>query len=233
MESQGIENQDTVANTTNPGSIQTSPPVTVQPDQTSPPVTVQPDQTSPPVTIQPDIQVNASMDTSGHGKQDREPNGSDAETEQRVETYLSNLKETFLNKGYVPVERGIHNSSSIRFYENELKANQEVLNILKNGYEVTFSDNKAPGKIHLENNKSANDNLQFCQEQVEQWLEDGFIEAVEEEPVFISPLSVATKTSSLDTSVKKRMCLDLSRSLNCLVDKRSATMEDLPKLFDR
>ncbi len=208
---QGFENHSTVSNIIIPGPSQTIQQETVQTNNIG----------------------DNNKDTGDQDQQNRKPNGADKDLERRVEDYLNNLKKSYLEKGYTPVERGIHHQSSIDFYQKELNANQEVLDILKNGYEVTFADNKLPERVHLENNRSAIEDLEFCQEQVAQWIEEGFVEEAEEVPTFINPLSVSTKISTADASTRKRLCLDLSRSLNCLVVKKSAPMEDLPKLFDR
>ena len=111
----------------------------------------------------------------------------------KFEEFLHQKKEEILGQGFRPLERGIHSSEAIRAYKEVFGAGEEVLHILRNGYQPRWKHNPPPPTI-LPNNKSALQNMEFVRSQVKDWCQLGYVVKSESAPTIVSPLSVASKT---------------------------------------
>ena len=105
----------------------------------------------------------------------------------------------------------------IDFWE-KIGANSFVIDTIKNGYVIPFID--PPGKMKLDNNKSALNNEQFVTDTVSELLSTGCVIEIPFQPHIVNPLSVATQKSG-----KKRLILDLS-ILNKSIKKEKIKFED-------
>ena len=88
----------------------------------------------------------------------------------------------------------------VNFWEKCLKPSSFVLNILRHGYIVPFTQH--PPRFYAENNKSAFKHSQFVGRAIEKLLTSGFVEELPEPAFCCNPLTVADKG-------KLRLVLDL------------------------
>ena len=115
---------------------------------------------------------------------------------------------------------GIHSLDVRHFWETDLKANAWVLDTLAHGYVLPF--HTEPETANIRNNLSARSDLVFVQQEVEKLHAQGVVEWVSEAPWIVSPLSVATNSKG-----KKRLCLDLSRTVNPCIAEQPVILADL------
>ena len=113
--------------------------------------------------------------------------------------------------------------SASYFWEHELGAPADVLDIIRNGYKIPFL--KTPPKYEKRNNQSAFENSEFVSKALNELLEANLIEIVDEKPWIISPLSVAKSGDKL------RLILDLSVT-NSYVKAESFSLEDQNLFYD-
>ena len=88
------------------------------------------------------------------------------------------------------------------FWQETLSANSAILEIIDNGYKISFY--KTPKRASFCNNQSALKNKNFVEESISELLKCGSIIEAEKPPEVINPLSV-----SINSSGKKRLILDL------------------------
>jgi len=100
----------------------------------------------------------------------------------------------------------------------EIGANNEILDIITNGYKIPFIQFPTPSVSC--NNKSAKDNLDFVSSAVEELLTNHCVLETPFIPTVVNPLSV-----SINKSGKKRLILDL-RKVNSFLWKEKITFED-------
>ena len=128
--------------------------------------------------------------------------------------------------------KSIHDDVSQAFYKF-LGAEDYVINILEKGLIV-------PGTLPLTsfyapNNKSALEHLLPFQDKVTEWLDNGYIDEVDERPFFCNPITVAKQEDSSSGKTKFRPCIDLSRSLNLFLNPEATkldTLESAESLFE-
>ena len=112
--------------------------------------------------------------------------------------------------------------SARSFWENELNAPKEIMNIVVNGYEIPFMT--IPPKYEKRNNLSTIKNADFVTKAVNELLSQGLIKEVKEKPWILSPLSVATGD-------KLRLILDLSVT-NKYIQSEKFCLEDQHLFFE-
>ena len=103
-------------------------------------------------------------------------------------------------------------------WQETLSANSAILEIIDNGYEISFF--KKPKCASFRNNLSALKNKDFVKEYISELLKCGSIIEAENLQEVINPLSV-----SINSSGKKRLILDL-RYVNSHVYKDKIKFED-------
>ena len=113
--------------------------------------------------------------------------------------------------------------NALPFWESELQAPREVLEIISKGYEIHFVE--PPPRMHFKNNRSALENAPFVREAIEELLKFDLIKECSEPPFVISPLSVAENNS------KKRLILDLSK-LNDFIKLERIVLEDARDFYN-
>ena len=113
--------------------------------------------------------------------------------------------------------------SAYNYWRDELLAPPEVLDIIKNGYQIQFVE--PPPKIHCKNNLSALKHAEFVESAIEELLKFNVIEERETPPFVVSPLSVALNGE------KKRLILDLSK-LNDYILLEKIVLEDGRDFFN-
>ena len=110
----------------------------------------------------------------------------------------------------------IHTPEAIRFFK-KLGGGKDLLSLLKFGYTPLYNKDSLPNEkveiIHLENNKSAVKHMDFCVRKVDEWVKKGFVVPRKGPGIYLNPLTVNEKELP-DGSMKMRLCLDLSRTLN-------------------
>ena len=110
----------------------------------------------------------------------------------------------------------IHNENAIRFAKDVLDAPNSVINLLSYGYVPHLRKNQSfeDLKCDLDNNKSARLESDFVLTKVREWHKKGILTKCDIPPLCVNPLTCASKYSSSTDEVKKRVCLDMSRTLN-------------------
>jgi hypothetical protein len=88
--------------------------------------------------------------------------------------------------------------------------NDYILGVIDHGYKLPLLDIPAP--IVLRNNKSAFDNEQFVDEEVDKLVQSGVVKHLSQPPTVVNVLTVA-----INADGKKRLVLDL-RTVNPLLD---------------
>ncbi len=116
---------------------------------------------------------------------------ADTAFEKFIEEKMNDLRDA----GFKPLPRGIHQADAIRCYDEVLNAGEEVLQILREGYSPTWKSGPPPAS-KLENNMSAKRDLKFVREQLTDWLQQGYVERVQDQPHIVAPLSVNTKVDN-------------------------------------
>ncbi|XP_033758108.1 uncharacterized protein LOC117340457 [Pecten maximus] len=97
-------------------------------------------------------------------------------------------------------------------------ASDSVLSVIADGYKLPFKE--IPPNVRLRNNKSARDNLQFVNTEVENLLSIGCISEVKVQPRVVNPLTVAYNRAG-----KPRLVLDC-RHINVFLHKFKFKYED-------
>ena len=116
------------------------------------------------------------------------------------------------------VPGNIHNPKFREFWSKVLKADDSILNILENGYEVPLSEFPPPSFV--KNNASFLKHSDFGIQELLRLEKLGCIYRVKERPYITLPLSVVY-------SNKWRLVVDASRHLNPFVEKIHVKLETL------
>ena len=95
-------------------------------------------------------------------------------------------------------KNSIHNPISIKYYKQELEANQYVITILEQGLKFPFK--QLPSDYEKNNNKSARDNEKLLWDKIMEWEQENYVQRVTVKPRCVNPLSVSEK---LDLNSKK------------------------------
>ena len=69
----------------------------------------------------------------------------------------------------------------------KVTSNPFILGVLRDGYKLPFKEQ--PQQAELRNNKSARDNMQFVQKEVQKLLSRGCIKEVQSRPFVVIPLT--------------------------------------------
>jgi hypothetical protein len=93
------------------------------------------------------------------------------------------------------------------FWENNLH-DPFVLDIIRNGYKIPIAKDMARIKYREDNNANAKKEEQFVIEEVKRLIAEGLVVEALDEPLFVSPPSVAIKIKP-NGEVKKRLVFDL------------------------
>ena len=142
---------------------------------------------------------------------------------------------TLAQAAYIPHESShspqavagnIHLPRYRSFWES-LQPDDYVLSIIRHGYKLPFKDGVQPGRYKEKNNKTAITNMPFCQDTVETLLVDRVVDEVFSPPLCLNPLTVASRY--VNSLLKLRMCIDLSRYINLLLKKESVSLPSLDK----
>jgi hypothetical protein len=119
----------------------------------------------------------------------------------------------------------IHSQESILFHETVLKASGHVLNTLREGLVLDFKSQ--PGPYFEDNNMSAKIHMDVVREKVQEWIEGGYVECLQQQEFCCSPLSVVVKYDALTEKTKFRVVLDLSRHVNNFINDSPVQLDDL------
>ena len=118
------------------------------------------------------------------------------------------------------VPGAIHDEAVRDFWASHLNANAWVMDTLKSGYVLPF--HSVPAKQELRNNLSARKEKVFVQQEVEKLRDQGVVLFCDTPAEIVSPLTVA-----INSAGKKRLCLDLSRTVNEFITVPSVSLADL------
>jgi hypothetical protein len=100
----------------------------------------------------------------------------------------------------------------LSFWEKNLH-DLYVLDVIRNGYRIPISKDMAGVKYREDNNANAKKEEHFVIDKVKRLIAEGLVIKTSDEPLVISPLSVAIKIKP-SGEVRKRLVLDCSRHLN-------------------
>ena len=101
----------------------------------------------------------------------------------------------------------------------EMSDNKYIIDVIENGYKIPFK--QVPAEAELKNNKSARDNIEFVNKEIQALLTKGVISEVKEKPKVINPLTVAYNRSG-----KPRLVLDC-RHINPCIHLFKVKFEDI------
>ncbi len=124
----------------------------------------------------------------------------------------------------------IHSQAAVNFCVNEIQAKSWVTNILQHGYMPEFV--ALPPPYCEPNNKSVRDHLDIVREKLAEWVQEGFVEQLQEPAHCCNPLGVAVRYDASGDKLKYRPVLDLSRHVNLFVKDRSVQLDDLHQVAD-
>ena len=117
---------------------------------------------------------------------------------------------------------GVHTPDSLNFYKS-IGAPQRVQSIARDGFKLPFESKMPP--FWYKNNESANKEMDLVRKKVYEWVSDGYVDKVDFKPKYISPISLATRTTHTG-EIKKRVCLDAT-FINKHLIKESTKMPTL------
>jgi hypothetical protein len=123
----------------------------------------------------------------------------------------------------------IHSEEVRDFWQDRLKANELVMDVLKNGYVIPFIE--PPPIYEEENNASAVQEIDFVHQAIAELKQLGVIEYVDRKPHCVSPLTVSKKIGS-DGLLKKRLYLDSSRCVNLCIMEQKVTLSHLQRALE-
>ena len=109
------------------------------------------------------------------------------------------------------------------FWRDVLKADSEILSIIRDGYRVPFTGGVDPPPSFEPNNKSALERRDFLWEQLLAWEKSGCTTRVASRPRIVLPVSVVY-------SNKWRAVVDASRAVNPFVVKNKVFLEPLASI---
>ena len=118
-------------------------------------------------------------------------------------------------------KKSIHSADSIKYYKDELKADDWVLSVLENKYRIPFIS--TPGPYYEPNNKSAVNNKKFLWEKMLEWETGDFVMRQEKRPYCCNPMTVAEKLDHKTGKTKLRPCMDFSRHVNNFIPNMAIT----------
>jgi hypothetical protein len=123
----------------------------------------------------------------------------------------------------------IHKPDKVKFWVETLKANQWVIDLLREGYTIPFTS--LPTEYEEDNNASAKNEMEFVRKQIEEWAESGVVSITTSKPICVSPLTVVTRTDSKGNK-KKRLCWDGSRHVNTCIQDQKVTLASLQRALE-
>ena len=109
------------------------------------------------------------------------------------------------------------------FWRDVLRADEEILSIVRDGYRVPFVGGQDPPPSLEPNNKSALDRPEFLLNQLVKWENSGCTSRVAEKPRIVLPISVVY-------SNKWRGVVDASRQITPFVVKNKVFLEPLSSI---
>ena len=124
----------------------------------------------------------------------------------------------------------IHELKAIKFWSEELLANDWILETLKNGYLLPIVK-QPPISYEEDNNSSAKKDMVFVCETVWKWTAQGIVKIVRQKPDFVSPLTVVSRTN-VEGITKKRLCWDGSHCINKLLQKQKVVLAHLNRALE-
>ena len=119
----------------------------------------------------------------------------------------------------------IHSSDSRRFLDAVVQPDDWYKQVAEHGYRPALT--AEPGPYRERNNASARRDMLLVRNKVEEWIQQGSVVRLERPALCTNPLSVVTKLETSTGTIKKRVCIDLSRSLNTIVQRWEVNMDDL------
>jgi hypothetical protein len=122
---------------------------------------------------------------------------------------------------------GVGRSGKVNRWK-QIGANSYIVDVIENGYKIPFLH--IPDEIALENNKSARDNTDFVNDEIERLLQKGYISRVTQNTFVVNPLTVVNNSRE-----KLRLELD-ARHINPHLYKFKHKYEDATtarQLFNR
>ena len=109
------------------------------------------------------------------------------------------------------------------FWRDVLKADPDILSIIRDGYKVPFKEGVWPPPSFEPNNRSALEHPDFLLQELLRWEKIGCTTLVKDRPRIVLPISVVF-------SNKWRAVVDASRAINPHVFKNSVVLEPLSSI---
>ena len=117
------------------------------------------------------------------------------------ENKISNFEQGSLPKEKVIVDSPVARLKSRYDHWVQSGANEHVLDVVRSGYKIPFKE--IPESVILKKNKSARENVDFVENEINKLSDKGCISEVADVPHVVNPLTVAVNRSG-----KKRLVLD-------------------------
>jgi hypothetical protein len=110
-----------------------------------------------------------------------------------------------------------HIYDRLEYWMKNFHPDDYVRGVLAQGLRIPVDWSKIPEQYEEPDNRSAKDNYEFVREEVARLVESGQVVEWPRKPRCVNPFTAAVKAKA-DGQVKKRLCLDLSRSVNEALD---------------
>ncbi len=88
-------------------------------------------------------------------------------------------------------KKSIHGPESIHFMDKVVGAASWQLGVMRNGFTPEFQSD--PPRYKEKNNRSAINNESVVQDKIQEWVTQGYVTVLDEQPHCCNPLSVAEK----------------------------------------
>ena len=175
-----------------------------------------------------DTESAEASETGGLQSREKEAaEGSGQRAEEEAASEAQAGSDQCRTKERKTVAGNIHKEEYRQFWKESLQADDYILEILKTGYKLPFRKGCKPQRYREENNKSALKYVDYAYEETEKWMVKRVVKEVMEPPLCISPLTVAVRT--IGDLEKLRLCLDLSRYINTLLQKEAVKLAGIDK----
>ena len=116
---------------------------------------------------------------------------------EKPEKTYNNIKDYFSFHGFSLQDgkKSIHDPKSVEIMTSIIKADSYVINILKEGLKLEFT--QAPTPYEERNNKSAHKYIDQFRQKVNDWVSSGYVEKTIVKPFTVNPFTVVKQENSV------------------------------------
>ncbi len=148
------------------------------------------------------------------------------ERKEEMEVEKTEREEELEEGGFKP--GNIHLEKFRKFWKEDLKSSDWILNTLKDGYKIPITE--VPGPYEEKNNATVLQNMKKVRGLVGEIITMGVVKVVKEKPHCVSPLGLVS--SVVDRKMKDRLIFDASRWLNLKMQDQHVKLAHLEKALE-